>query len=702
MRLSIVSRLDCTKSDESASASIGSGTFRPAQRAPVRWGPLSADPPDAERHEEDLADPGLSVLEMLLRLRGVDVDAEQLRSRIGHRKVGIAEMLDCAEAFGLSPLSLAVKWDDLGSVSLPGIAALRNGSFLLLGKTAGEKSVVVAPGAGQPTFMTREEFEDQWDGRLVLMKKPSALGRLLKRLRAISLALTVHKWSQRIKRLHPLSRRKANKFGIAPVRLSIASLAARARDTCLSFELQKITGHRHTDELAFLPAALEIVETPPSPTGRAIAYSIMAVFGAALIWACIGSIDIVAVASGKIIPSGRTKIVQPFETGVVRAIHVSDGQRVSAGAVLVELDPTMSDAELGHLKSDLLATQLEAARLRAALEAKDDPLAAFKAPADTPHELLQMNRRFLVSQIAEQNAKLAAIDRQMAQKEAERATIQAAIEKLEATATPLQERVGIREQLFNKELGSKLHYLSELQDLVGQRKEILVQQSRHGETTAAIAALMETRSKTVAEYERALYDDLAKAEQKMAGLSHDVIKAGQRTSLQRLTAPVDGVVQQLAIHTVGGVVTPAQTLMLIVPVESRLEIEALISNRDIGFVEVGQDAAIKVDAFNFTRYGLLHGKILSVSQDAITRNLPDKAIDKSLGAETSSSEPKGQELIYSAGVSLDRSQMNIEGKRVNLSPGMAVTVEVKTGSRRLISYLLSPLVRYKHDSLRER
>jgi hemolysin D len=317
--------------------------------------------------------------------------------------------------------------------------------------------------------------------------------------------------------------------------------------------------------------------------------------------------------------------------------------------------------------------------------------------------LIQMHRRFLVSQTVEQNAKLAAIDRQVAQKEAERATIKASIGKLEAIIPPLKERVAIREHLFNRELGSKLLYLTELQDLVGQQQEILVQQSRYNETDAAIAALIETRSKTVAEYERNLLDDLAKAEQKAAGLVQDVIKAEQRTSLQKLTAPVEGVVQQLAIHTIGGVVTPAQALMLIVPAETRLEIEAMISNRDIGFVEVGQNAAIKVDTFNFTRYGLLHGKVLTVSHDAITRDKPqERLVDKPQGAETSSSEPKGQELIYAARVSLDRTQMEVEDKRVNLSPGMAVTVEIKTGLRSIISYLLSPLVRYKHESLRER
>jgi len=317
--------------------------------------------------------------------------------------------------------------------------------------------------------------------------------------------------------------------------------------------------------------------------------------------------------------------------------------------------------------------------------------------------LIQMHRRFLLSQTAEQNAKIAAIDRQVAQKRAECATIKASIEKLEAIIPPLQERVEIRRDLFNKELGSKLVYLTELQDLIGQKREIAVQESRYSEADAAIAALVETRSKTVAEYERGQFDELAKAEQKAAGLAQDVIKAEQRTSLQKLTAPVDGVVQQLAVHTIGGVVTPAQALMAIVPAETHLEIEAMISNRDIGFVEVGQHVAIKVDTFNFTRYGLLSGKVVTVSHDAITRDKPqERVIEQPQGAETSSSEPKGQELIYAARVSLDHTQMQVEDKTVNLSPGMAVTVEIKTGSRRIISYLLSPFIRYKHETFRER
>jgi hemolysin D len=314
-----------------------------------------------------------------------------------------------------------------------------------------------------------------------------------------------------------------------------------------------------------------------------------------------------------------------------------------------------------------------------------------------------MNRQFLISQTAEQQAKVAALDRQIAQKEAERDTIAATIAKLEATIPVVTQRVEVRKYLFDKELGSKLLYLNDYQDLVGQQQDLLVQKSKYREADAAVAGLVQTHAQTAAEYRRTRFEELSKAEQKAAGLAQDVIKAEQRTKLQVLTAPVDGVVQQLAVHTVGGVVTPAQALLAVVPLDSHLEIEAMVSNRDIGFVHAEQEAEIKIDTFSFTRYGLLHGRVLNVSQDAIARDKPqNKPDDKTPGAENSTSEPNGQELNYAARVSLDRTQMQVEDKLVNLSAGMAVTVEIKTGTRRIISYLLSPLLRYKQQALRER
>ena len=455
--------------------------------------------------------------------------------------------------------------------------------------------------------------------------------------------------------------------------------------------------------MAFLPAALEIVETPPSPVGRKIVAVIILLFCAALVWSWWGTIDIVASAIGKLVPSGRTKIIQPFETGVVRAIRVQDGQAVRAGDVLIDLDPTVNAAERDHLRSDLLAEQLNITRLRAALASSNDRVADLTPPANADPTLVGTQRQLLLNQVTEHRAKIAALARQQAQKEAEQATTAATIHKLEAMIPVVQQRVDIRTTLLERELGSKITYFEILQLLVEQQEELSVQKSRLHEAEAAADAIRETRGQAIAEYSRTLSDELAKSEQKANGLAQDLIKAEQKTRLKQLTAPVDGVVQQLAIHTVGGVVTPAQALLVVVPNDSRLEIEAMVSNRDLGFVHAGQEAEIKVDTFNFTRYGLLHGQVTSVSTDAIIRDQPrDRSNDARPGTQNDSSEPKGQELNYSARISLDRTEMQIDDRMVSLSAGMAVTAEIKTGSRTILSYLLSPLLRYRQEVLRER
>ena len=275
------------------------------------------------------------------------------------------------------------------------------------------------------------------------------------------------------------------------------------------------------------------------------------------------------------------------------------------------------------------------------------------------------------------------------------------MDKLDAVIPTIEERVNIRKTL--NEFGSKLQYFEVLQQLTESQQERLVQTSHLKEARAAIGAIIETRSQTVGEYRRTQFGELTEAERKAAGLAADLSKAEQRSKLQQLTAPVSGMVQQLAVHTVGGVVTPAQALMVIVPRDSQIEIEAMVSNRDIGFVRVGDEVEVKVDTFDFTRYGLLHGRVRNISSDAITRNsTTDKPNEKSAGASNATSEPNSQELSYAARISVDRPQMQVEDKLVNLSPGMAVTAEIKTGSRRVISYVLSPILRYNQESLRER
>src|SRR6202021_3483153 len=297
----------------------------------------------------------------------------------------------------------------------------------------------------------------------------------------------------------------------------------------------------------------------------------------------------------------------------------------------------------------------------------------------------------------------ASTTRQIQQKAAESQSVVATIAKIDAALPLVEEEASVRQKAMAIQYGNRIAYLDAQTKLVDQQNERIVQQHKMVEIAAARQALEQQIEQTKGNYEHQVLNDLSDAEKKAAEFSQDLVKAEQKTDEQILRSPIEGTVQQLVGHTVGGVGTPAQQLMVVVPTDSRLEAEAMISNRDIGFVSAGQLAEVKIDTFNFTRYGLLQGKVFSVSQDAIVQEKPNAksgAAPKAGGALSDSSEPEGQELPYSARVSLDETRMQIEDKMVNLAPGMAVTVEIKTGKRPLIEYRMSPLLRYGHESLR--
>lgn len=456
-------------------------------------------------------------------------------------------------------------------------------------------------------------------------------------------------------------------------------------------------------ETAFYPGALEVLEEPPSPLGRLIVMVICLFFVLAVAWASFGKIDIVATAQGKIIPTGRTKIIQPLETGVVRAIHVQDGQAVKAGDVLVEIDTTISEAERDRLQKEYLYQELDIARLKAAIAMLDNPDAALTPPEGASEQQIEGLKAQLASQMQEIRSRLSALDHQIAQNEGNKVAVQATIEKLNQSLPLLRERADVRKYLAGKGYGSKLEMLATQQDVVEHEQELQVQIGRLAEANAGVSSLQQQRLQAEAEFRNRNQQELALAQQKASSLHEQVLQAIQKYRLQTLTAPVDGTVQQLAIHTEGGVVTPAQALLVIVPADSHLEIEAMISNRDIGFVHEGEEAEIKVDTFNFTKYGFIHGNVLFISQDAITRERPTTSAEsRPVGAQNESSEPSGQELVYTARVSMDKTQMLVDDRMVNLSPGMAVTVEIKTGSRRVIEFLLSPLFKHRQQALHER
>ena len=431
-------------------------------------------------------------------------------------------------------------------------------------------------------------------------------------------------------------------------------------------------------EAQFLPAALELQETPVSAAPRVVMWLIIVFAVLALVWSIFGKIDVVATARGKIIPSDRVKIIQPSETAVVKTIHVTEGQAVQVGDPLIDLDTTITGADVTHAQEELNSEQVRATRATALLSIVEGG-GGISADPSSPEWAQQ---RLLEGQIGEYHARLTTLDAEITRREAEEAVARDIVARLKQTAPLATQRAKDYAELLKKNFVSKHDYYEAQRVRIEQEKELAAQKNRIKEVAAGLSESRTQRELLIAETRRKALEELTDAQRRIAALEQELVKAQQRSKLMRLTSPADGVVQQLVVHTVGGVVTSAQPLMIVVPTGDLLAVEAFVENADIGFVHAGQAAEVKIDSFPFTKYGTIDSQVLMVSHDAI--------------------EDEKRGLVFSARMQLKRAVMRVEESLINLTPGMSVTVEIKTGRRRVIEYFLGPLLQYQAEGLRER
>ncbi|EJN08139.1 HlyD family type I secretion periplasmic adaptor subunit, partial [Herbaspirillum sp. YR522] len=303
-------------------------------------------------------------------------------------------------------------------------------------------------------------------------------------------------------------------------------------------------------------------------------------------------------------------------------------------------------------------------------------------PADIAEPAWLESQRLLASQLGEFRARLARLEAEVIRRQASLAATRALVGKLEQTLPIARRRAQDLKDLAERRFVSHHGYLEREQVRIEQEGDLDNLRARLREIEASLREADSQKSEIVAQARRATLDTLTRALQQQASLEQELAKAELQGRLTELRAPVAGTVQQLAIHTESGVVTPAQPLMMIVPRDQLLEVEAFLENKDIGFVRAGQQAEVKLESFPFTKFGTIAATVGSVSHDAI------------------SDDKRG--LVYSSRVQLQRHTMQVDGVAVALSPGMAVAVEIKTGRRRVIEYFLSPLIAYANESLRER
>lgn len=435
----------------------------------------------------------------------------------------------------------------------------------------------------------------------------------------------------------------------------------------------------------FLPAALEVQETPPSPLGRWLLGVLLCLFLTGILWASFGEVDIVVSAPGRIIPSGQVKLVQAPETGTVVTILTAEGERVTAGQPLIRLDTTYADADDRQIREQLHDVSLESAWRRALdywlADGRSPSMQAyppfrFAAMDQVKAETLYRQHR------SEIEARIRSQESELAANLAEQTTLRAERDGVRTSLAVLTQRVTAYKTLMEQQYGARVQYLELLQQQTELESLIPVLASRQQQLLETASAIAARTDATVGEWRKRNLLALASLDTERAVLEQESRKARQHQQQLVLAAPVAGTVQELAVHTEGAVVSPAQVLMKIVPEHAAMEVEALLQNRDIGFVKEGQPVEVKINTFNFTKYGLIDAQLVNISNDAVE--------DQQLG------------WVFKLRLQLERESIAVENRLVKLSPGMAITAEIKTGKRRLIEFFLSPLLRYRQESVRER
>ena len=450
-------------------------------------------------------------------------------------------------------------------------------------------------------------------------------------------------------------------------------------------------------ELSFLPGALEIQETPPAPWGRAVAWLIISLFTIAVFWSFFSKVDVVTVAEGKIIASGRIKQIQPYDKGVIKKILVHEGQKVKRGEPLVILDQSLTYADQSRIKNEWHQTHLDLSRtlvfvqmLRQFNNQKHQTIffehaikyLGKKLPSSSSKEEIEYQQQLLIQLWQQYLSEYNALKSNYSKQLAEQQSVQALIKKFQMTLPMIKRRSNALKKLVDKKMAAEMSWLELEEKRIEQQQEMAVQRSRKKILQASIEETQFQMAVLTARKQAEGMQKIGELRRQQASMAEELHKATSLYQKQILTAPVSGKVQELSIHTIGGIVTPAQKLMVIVPENDTLQVEAVLENKDIGFVYEGQNAEIKIHTFPFTKYGVIDARVINLSDNAIA------------------DEKRG--LIYKMRLLMHKTEMLVNDKTVKLIPGMAVTAEIKTGKRRLIEYFLAPILRYKQESVRER
>lgn len=433
---------------------------------------------------------------------------------------------------------------------------------------------------------------------------------------------------------------------------------------------------------------LPLSDAEPAPLPRAVLYAGLGLLSALLLWAYFAPLDIIAVAPGKIIPQGYLQIVQPSESGVITEILVNEGAHVKAGQVLARMDARASEADSRQLQNELKLKRLQLRRIDAELGG-----AAWRRLADDPPELVSQVEAQLN---ARREAHLGTLDIERAVLLKAEQDLRSAVEietKLQKTIPLFVQQEAAYDQLVKDGFAGKLMHMEKQRDRIEKEQDLRAQQFNIASLKATISQVTKRIAQITSSYHQQLQNERIDAEAQYHRLRQDWDKQARRNALLELKAPQDGIVKDLATHTLGSVVAPGTVVMTLVPGGDALLAEVWVAHQDAGLVQAGQAAKLKLAAYPFQQYGMIGGRVKHVSPDA-----GEPAEQKSARNAGIQDQPASG---FRALIELPEPFLQAEGKRYRLSPGMQVNAEIKLGTRTVLQYLLSPVQKTLHEAARE-
>lgn len=459
----------------------------------------------------------------------------------------------------------------------------------------------------------------------------------------------------------------------------------------------------------FLPAAVEISARPTPKAVIGLIAIIFAATTAAIAWSAFARLDEFTNAVGRVRTTAPAALLQPVEAGSVIEISVENGQRVKAGQTLVVLDDKAVRTEHATTEVALTAWRAERLRRKVAIEAA----VSGRRPVDiefdpsVPTDVAAREQASLKAAISALDAAGVAKTAEAQEASARRTRFEGVKVVREKLMAVLTERQGMQERLLDSAAGSRAAVLGVNDQLFRVEADLVDTATQLAEIDAAVERIGSQKRQLIEQFLDEETRGIQAAERQIEQLDKQAEGLADRLKHFVIKAPIDGVVQQLAVTSPGQVVAVGQSIAVVVPEGGPLEVEALLPSAEVGFVALGDEAVIKADAFPFTRYGTFSGRIAAISDEAVAaakalamQDTSQAGHGEGIGQPTGIPDVAG--LHYILKIAPDDPRHTSTGRPLSLQPGMTVRVEIKTESRSVLSFLMSPLAETLANSGHER